>query len=269
MHRDEWYKKLSEIKENSVVVSPVGGKGSRMLPPEVVRGVKTYTIKALIRLGEETLIKKFIHEYKMAGIKKFVFLLGNGSEEIKKYLDSKNLDVDIKYSFDPQLKAVGKGKALKHAFEVGAIPKNGYMYYGFPDDIILYPYWIDEATRRFSYFNEKYGVVGLVVFVRKIKSPYGTARVVDGFVKSFEEKPDIQMSVSTGRLIFDTEKLVPYLDYIDMDSERSVEFENVVLPRLAEEGKLASYVLPGDENNWISINTFKELKRAEELLFNV
>ena len=267
MQFERWDKKLKEIKENSVVVSPVGGKGSRMLSPEIVRGAKTYTIKALIRLGEETLIERFIHEYEAAGIKRFVFLLGNGGEEIKRHLNDKQFDVEINYSFDPPVKKVGKGKALKYAFDKGVIPEKGYMYFGFPDDVILYPFWIDEATPRFVYYNELSDVIGLVVFVKKIESPYGTAKIADGYVERFEEKPKIEMPVSTGRAIFDIEKLKPYLDSIDIDAEEAIEFEKVVLPKLAKEKKLTSYFIP--ENAWIPINTFKDLKKAKEYLYKI
>jgi len=51
---------------------------------------------------------------------------------------------------------------------------------------------------------------------------------------------------------------------VDMGSPEPVEFEQAVLPVLAERGQLYSMVVP--RGVWLPVNTLKELERAEEAL---
>jgi NDP-sugar pyrophosphorylase family protein len=57
------------------------------------------------------------------------------------------------------------------------------------------------------------------------------------------------------------------LDVVDMNAEETVEFENTLLPLLAEKRKLHAFIVPRDA--WIPINTLKELESAEELLTRI
>jgi NDP-sugar pyrophosphorylase family protein len=49
-----------------------------------------------------------------------------------------------------------------------------------------------------------------------------------------------------------------------MSSEEAVEFENVLLPRLAEKAKLHAFIVPRDA--WLPVNTLKELEDAAKTL---
>ena len=49
-----------------------------------------------------------------------------------------------------------------------------------------------------------------------------------------------------------------------MNAEEAVEFENTLLPLLAEQRKLHAFIVPRDA--WIPVNTLKELEVAEKLL---
>jgi len=269
---------IEKFKKNSVVVSPIGGKGTRMLPVEVADSIrkrfgeeeleKLYTPKPLVTVGEKTLIERFIEEYKRNGIDQFVFLVGREEKEIEEFLgDGSKYGVEIVYSYDPPVEKVGKGKALRYAFERGVIELEKNIFWGFPDDIILYPYYIEESTMRFLYYRKKYKVIGLLIFAPKARFPYGTAKIDGkGLVREFREKPEVDLPTNTGRGIFVARELYPYVqDLIDINSPEVVELEDSVLPKLAEDGKLASWILPESEN-FISINSFKEWKLANKRL---
>ena len=90
--RDE----LEKFKRESVVISPVGGRGSRCIPPQLASIIEQkfgkkaldelYLPKHLLKIDDKTLLEWFIEPYKKFGIKKFVFLLGKGAELIQDFL---------------------------------------------------------------------------------------------------------------------------------------------------------------------------------------
>jgi NDP-sugar pyrophosphorylase family protein len=49
-----------------------------------------------------------------------------------------------------------------------------------------------------------------------------------------------------------------------MNTDQAVEFENVLLPRLAEKAKLHAFIVPRDA--WLPVNTLKELEEATKTL---
>lgn len=274
------YEEMEKLKKRSVVVSPIGGKGSRMFPVEIVDGIRRrygdekldelYTPKPLVRVRGKELILWFVEDYKRFGVKKFLFLVGKGGEVVKEFLgDGSKYGIEARYHDDPPAEKVGKGKALKYAFERNVLSDGDeVMWWGFPDDIITYPFHVAELAMRFLYFRKKYEVIGVLTFVPQAKFPYGTAEVDEnGLIKQFEEKPNVKKPTSTGRGVFVIDELRPWVErYIDINRPGSVEIEDAVFPRL--KGKLAAYMLP-DCDNWIPINSLKDLKRAEEMLYKL
>ncbi|MCC6050907.1 MAG: hypothetical protein LM580_09385 [Thermofilum sp.] len=51
---------------------------------------------------------------------------------------------------------------------------------------------------------------------------------------------------------------------VDMNADEPIEFENVLLPRLAEKAKLQAFIVPRDA--WLPVNTLKELEEATKTL---
>ena len=75
------------------------------------------------------------------------------------------------------------------------------------------------------------------------------------------------MYTHVGVCVVEPEVYKLIVEMIDINSPRSIEYEAVILPKLASERKLFSMTIPGDDRSiWIPINTRKELEIAEEKL---
>jgi len=165
---------------------------------------------------------------------------------------------------DPPLPAVGKGKALKHALEEGVVDAGRRALIAFPDDLFL-----DESLplRLLLHHLEgvERGALATAVFAWGLEYPYGVAELEgDGRVRRFVEKPFVDFYTSTGLYVFEPQVYGLVLELVDMGSPKPVEFEQAVLPVLAERGQLYSMVVP--RGTWLPVNTLKELELAEEAL---
>ncbi len=270
--RLSWLEK--EIAETQII-SPVGGAGTRSVPPELAEVVREmygedalkalYSPKPMLKVCGKPLIQRFIEFYAGWGFKEFVFLIGHGGEKIKEFIgNGTRFGASVRYSEDPHPGA-GKGKALKNAILNGTIDTNKRAIWAFPDDIILYENAPLELLLQHFYWRRRCGTIATVLLVPWIKSPYGIAEVQDGLIVRFREKPRITLAASTGIIVMEPEVYKYVIDLVDMDAEGSVEFEAVVLPVIAEEGKLAAAFLPSGDD-WLPVNNFKEWKKAEKLL---
>ncbi|MCD6371268.1 MAG: hypothetical protein J7L39_00935 [Candidatus Aenigmarchaeota archaeon] len=266
---------LEKEIENTQVVAPVGGSGSRMIPPQIVdyivekygkRGLeKLYTPKPLLKLKGRPLLEYFIELFKGCGFEEFVFLIGRGGEKIKELVgDGRLYGINVRYSKDPKVPKVGKGKAIKNAILNGKIDINKRSIVGFPDDIILYLFAPLELLARHLYYREHKNIAATILLSPSFKSPYGVVDIENFYVKKFVEKPSINLYVNTGIVVLEPEVYTYATKLIDINSSTSIEIEDAVYPALAKEGKVAYHVLP--PNSWFPVNTYKDLKKLEGLL---
>jgi len=274
---------VEKFKKNCIVASPIGGSGSRLVPVEVAYGIEKlygknaleelYVPKPLVEIGGKKLIEIFIDSYKRADIKRFAFLIGKGTytEDIKNYLgDGSKFGVEIRYSDDPNVPKVGKGKALANAYLNGTLDVEKPLLWGFPDDIILEPY-VDRSIKRFCSLQKESEIYALLVLVSRIKSQYGMVVVNEkGLIERFKEKEVMSLgkkAVNTGRGIIDSEHVWPYIErHINIDSAEPIELEDKVLPILAKSKRLGYMKLKKPEN-WLPVNDSKDLKRATQILY--
>jgi NDP-sugar pyrophosphorylase family protein len=90
--------------------------------------------------------------------------------------------------------------------------------------------------------------------VSQVRSPFGVVDLgEDGLVRGFREAPLLPQWVSAGTYVLDDEA-------IERLPERG-DHETSTFPELAEEGRLASF---RHEGVWLTVNTPKDLRRAEE-----
>jgi len=246
---------LRSAEETQVVVM-AGGEGKRM--------GRIGVPKPLIEVCGETLLRRCVRYMAGNGFKEFIVL--TRFEEVAREAEKLGeLGVRVRCSMDPPLPRVGKGKALKHAIEAGAVDANRRVFVVFPDDLFL-----DESLPiRFlaSHLEavSRLGVYASVAVTAGLQLPYGYVEVDSlSLATSFREKPVLPIHASTGLYIFEPQALKLLLDLVDMSSSEAVEFEQVLLPRLAEERKLHAYIIPRDA--WLPVNTIKELEEAEKAL---
>lgn len=248
-----------EVKKTQVLVF-TGGLAKRM-------GMINRA-KAMLELCGRPLIDWCIEYYSSCGFKDFIFLIGYRGEEIEEYIGSgERYGIKAVYVRDPAVDKVGKGKALKNAIEVGAVDTEKRALICFPDDIFL-----DETLPLKLLLHhiegvKKRGILATVVFATAIEYPFGVGKLDENYmVIKFEEKPIIKISTSTGMYMLEPRAIKMIEELVDINAPFSIEFENVLLPRLAENRKLYALTIPRD--TWIPINTIKELERAENLLRN-
>jgi len=267
---------LNEIAKTQIV-APVGGKGSRAIPMQVVSLLrkeygeeivnKLHMPKHLFEVAGKPLIQWFIELFKKNGFKEFVFLVGNGGEAIEAFIgDGSCFGIKVRYSEDPPLDSIGKGKAFLNALLNGAIDKNKRAIVAFPDDFIFYQYApLELLAKHIHYRKRDPNILATVLLSPFIKSPYGIADVEGIKVVNFKEKPRVKLFANTGIVVLEPEAYAYIEKYVDLNAKNSVELEDTVYPVLAKEGRMAHTFLPS-EDDWVSVNSLKDLINLEKEL---
>ncbi len=247
----------SEINKTQVVMM-VGGEGKRM-------GLKIP--KALIKLGDSTLLDRCVSLFAKNGFRNFVFAAGYQDKEVTSHIENagwRNLQIVKAYDY---AKGIGKGKAFKHALMQGKIDRTRRSLMVWPDDVFVDPKLPARVLGEHLAAVRKFHVLVSDVVEKAYRFPMGVVRADKrGLVMRFDEKPLIPLLVSTGMRIFEPGSYRYFMDMIDLKKEGSVEFENAVLPTLARKKKVYAVRIPSD--SWVQINTQKELEQAQKLVAN-
>ncbi len=246
----------NEITGTQVIVM-AGGKAKRMgidLP------------KCLLEVSGKRLIDWCVESLAEEGFRKFVFLLGHRHALVKEHISSSNYQIEVKYSIDPVSNVgLGKGKALKHALENGAIDRSMRSIVVFPDDIILEDNAYSRLLSSHIEAVQENAIIASVMLVPGTEYPYGVARVDNkNRIVSFTEKPFIREPTSTGIYVFEPEVYEIVDERINMEEPKTIELESVILPVLSKERKLSAFFIESDK--WLPINTLKEYERAMKVL---
>ena len=168
-----------------------GGRGERLKP------LTDYFQKVMIPIGPKKLplLAYIIALMRHHGITNIALLTGYRSEDIKHYFgNGSGQKLRISYSEDrPGLK--GSLNAVANALEGGAIGKceELLIYYG---DILT-----DLNIAELLQVHRSAGADVTLVLDRGYTLPVGVAEVEDGLVRSFREKPVVDMSVTTGPMV--------------------------------------------------------------------
>ena len=253
-------KVLSEYRsqaEKTQIVIIAGGMGKRL-------GVDIP--KALVKIGDKTLLDRCVCFFTNCGFSDFVFLLGKGYEEISTHLgDGSKYGIKIRISRDPSESYVGKGKSLKNAIENGSIISSKRSIVAFPDDIYLDDSLPVRVLLDHLHAVKEHGVNGSIVLSRGREWPFGVAELNEkGLVEKFQEKPFVSMFTSVGMYLLEPSVYELAKNLIDLQESRAIEFEQVLLPKLADDGKLNSIIVSPD--TWIPINTQKEFEYAKKVI---
>lgn len=221
--------------------------------------------KALLEIGNKTLLDNEIEFFVNCGFRKFVLLLGHKHEQILEHIDKAGYRnyLDIEISIDPTTQNWGKGKAIKYAYKEGKIKRERFIV-SFPDDLKLDKMLPIKILSQHLSVLEREEILGTIALSNGIEFPFGVAKLNErGKISSFVEKPLVNTLVSIGLYIFEPEVL-DYVDkYIDLNAPRAIEFEEVVLPLLANEGKLYSLLVPPEI--WLPINDLKAYEKVKKM----
>ena len=245
--------------ENTQVIIIAGGRAKRM--------GKIDKPKALLKLNGKCLMDYTIEFLKNSGFKNFVFLLGYKHEEIEAHVgNGSKYGINANYSVEPETMK-GRGKALKYALMNNKIDRNKRSIICYPDDLYLDRNLPIKLLLHHLHGIESKNILVTALFTSGTEYPYGVGKIdSEQYVMEFVEKPFIEKHTSTGLYLIEPEVFKIIEEKIDLDSHESIEFEQTVLPYLAEKKKVFSVVVPSSV--WLPVNTLKELERAGEILKN-
>lgn len=247
---DEW----QNFVDNTTVALMAGGESSRF--SSVLDG--TQANKSAFELPNgDTMIEMCIRMYAQAGFKRFVALVFHNAHSIQERLgDGSSLGVEINYSYDPEI-PIGKGGAVLNALENGSIPEGHNLIVVNPDDVVLrfpeFPRYIAEAHME----GVRNGANATAVLGLGQAYHSTGMMVVDNKVVDTKMYPFIPVPAHVGITLF-SPAAYPYFRQQFSLTEKS-DFENVLFPILAQEGKLWSAGLT--RGLWIAVNDAKTYKQ--------
>ena len=249
------HKKEIEVTQINLLV---GGKAKRM----------GGEIKCLKEINGIPLIERTLKQYVDHGFRKFNILAGHGHEQVESYIKTKSKyfkQIDLSFSLDdPSWKTGGKGKALKQALKNKVIDETKRSIIAYPDDVFL----DDNVPSQLfnAHLNNMKSYLVTVVTVQGTEYAYGEVILSSsGKVERFVEKPFVQKITHTGISVIEPAVYSEINNLVDLESNTSQEFENVVLEKLAKDGKVANYTITPPDS-WIPINTNKEFEAARSRL---
>jgi NDP-sugar pyrophosphorylase family protein len=213
-----------------------GGKGERL--GEAARGAP----KPLVRVAGRPLVAYQVARLAEAGVERVIVSCAAGAEELfESELQGLGADVVAVGESEP----LGRGGGLRLA--AGARVETGPIYAGNGDEIL------DVDLPALLDFHREREVAATVV-VAPMPSAFGVVELDDGDrVLGFREAPRLPHWVNAGLYVLDEEA-------IDRLPERG-DHERTTFPELASAGRLAAF---RHEGLWLTVNTPKELRVAEE-----
>ena len=244
---------LRDFATECVVALPVGGEGSRLRAVTDALGIQK---NAILLPNGESLIERTIRMYRDEGFREFVALVFHGKQSIVDVLqDGSRLGVRVRYSEDPGM-PTGRGGAIQHALTGGVIPRGKSLIVHNPDDVIArYAGSFPRDIVAAHLDGRRRGTVATAVMVAGARMPYTGMRLSDGIVEEVSAYPFVPIPAHIGVTLFAPEVFALFDELFDLT--RRTDFEGVLFPRLAREGKLYSAIVPTE--SWFQVNDPKSL----------
>jgi len=251
---------IEELKSQTVVVLPAGGRGLRIRNEAQSGDIN----KAMMKINGLSMIEKAIRDYSSAGIKRFVVLTGFLAEKVEQHIgDGSRWVVEIKYSRDPHRRKVGNAGAILHALNNGTLDDTSTSIVHNPDDVIVSmnrPY--GDVFLEGQVKAKKNGCMATFIVVPDTPFQYSGLIIEKGRVKDVTKYPPIAVPAHTGITIFDPEVYSYFRRLVSLEVESS--FENIVCPVLAKENRLFAINIPSE--SWIPVNDLKGIEKARQAL---
>lgn len=251
---------LRDFAADCVVALTAGGLGSRLQSVTEPQAIH----KTILRLPNgETMIERTIGMYREAGFRDFVALVFHQAHSIVESLgDGSRLGVRVTYSHDPAV-PVGRGGAIRHALDRGAIPRTKSLIVHNPDDVIVrhaerFPRDIVAAHLA----GMRQGAIATAVVVEGARTAYTGFGIRNGMVEEVAPYPLVPIPAHVGVTVC-SPAIYAYFDRLFSATEKS-DFEGVLFPILAGERRLYSAIVPDD--CWLAVNDAKALGRLIDLI---
>lgn len=251
---------IQRFAKDCVVALAVGGEGSRLKAATDARQVH----KTALRLPDgDTMAERTIRMYRDAGFHNFVALVFHHAQSVIDILgDGSHLGVHITYSHDPE-RPVGRGGAIRNALDNGSIPRTKSLIVHNPDDqIINYEGNFPGDIVAGHLAGLQKGMVATAIVVDGTPYTYTGMKIVGGVVDQIEMYPYIPIPTHVGVTLF-SPAIYDYFERL-FDLSKKLDFESVLFPKLAEEKRLYSSMIPG--RCWLSVNDPKALAKLIEII---
>jgi NDP-sugar pyrophosphorylase family protein len=214
-----------------------GGKAERL--GEAAAGKP----KPLVPVAGLPLAAYAVGQLAAAGVDRVVVACAAGQETLYES-ELNGLGAEIVAVGEPE--PLGRGGGLRLA--AAARAESGAVFALNGDEIL------DVDLETLLAFHREQGAAASIV-VAPMPSPFGVVELDGERVVAFREAPQLPHWVNAGLYVLEDEAL-------DRLPERG-DHEQTTFPELAAEGKLAAF---RHEGMWLTVNTPKDLRRAEEFL---
>jgi NDP-sugar pyrophosphorylase family protein len=213
-----------------------GGKAERL--GEAAQGQP----KALVPIAGRALASYQVLLLRRAGVERVVVSCAAGKGDLfARELAPSGVEIVPVEEPEP----LGRGGGLRFAAQ--ALREPGRDVYALNGDELL-----DVDFRALLATHRESGAAGTIV-VAQVRSPFGVVELDDDVVRGFREAPLLPEWVSCGVYVLSPEAL-------ERLPERG-DHETSTFPELAAEGRLRAF---RHEGLWLTVNTPKDLRRAEE-----
>jgi NDP-sugar pyrophosphorylase family protein len=209
-----------------------GGKAERL--GEAARGRP----KALVDIGGRPLIAYQLASLATVGVDRVIISCAAGAGEL--FADLSGGELEIVEEPEP----LGRGGGLRYA--AARRRESGPLYALNGDELV------DVDFRALLAQHERTGPAATIT-VAQVRSPFGVVELDEDVVLGFREAPLLPEWVSCGIYVLDEEAL-------ERLPERG-DHETSTFPELAAERRLRAF---RHEGVWLTVNTPKDLRRAEE-----
>lgn len=220
-------------------VIQAGGRGTRLAP------YSTVLPKALMPIGEGTLIDNLLEQFSEAGVETVIITVSKFGPLIRSYCgDGSRWNLRIEYvTEDEPLGTIGPLNAMRERFDGPFFVSNSDVF----TDLQLKDVLAHHEARP--------GSLTVVTTRQTVSIAYGVLEHEGGRVSSFKEKPTEEFSVSTG--IYCMEPGV--FDFIP--SAGPFGFDQLMRAMLDSGAAVNVYEHVG---RWIDIGRVDDLRRAQE-----
>ena len=225
-----------------------GGKGERLRP-------LTDTLpKPMVPVCGKPILEHQVEWLKVGGVTDVVFLSGYRADAIQDYFrDGKDFGINAHYSVEDS--PLGRGGAIKAGFP--NIPNNEDTVAVLNGDVITEePLDRLKAVHRERKSDNSSHMATIMVV--PMVSPYGLVDIdPSDTIIGFREKVEMEHWINAGVYLFDRSIVDELPDLGD--------HETSTFPRLADVGQLAAV---RSRKFWQSVDSFKDLREAEERIGN-
>ncbi len=223
------------------VVIMAGGRGSRLRP------LTNVFPKALIPLGEKTVLERIIDSFLALGCKRFYLSVNYKAEMIRYYLDQLERSEYSICCFQEE-RPLGTAGSLRLVAD-----QLRESFFVSNCDVLV----DQDYSEIIAYHRENDNDLTLVAAIKSISLPYGIVHSGEnGLLAGIEEKPDLSLRVNTGLYLLEP----GVLDFLP--GEGPCDF-NELIGTLQKQGRRVG-VFPVSEKSWIDIGSWPEYIRNQK-----